>query len=262
MRRWSSFPRSSTPPTSPPISTAPPREGVSRRWRTASRCSTGPTISRSWRWRRRSTTRSTHGARRGSSVGGTRRPGSASTPGGAGAEPASRGRGPAGGGPLAIAREPLRGEVRRRLLSGLLHGEPAPGTGIQEAALAAELGVSRTPLREALLSLEQEGFLRSEPGRGFFVPPLTIEDAREIYPVVASLEGLALRLAAPIEPDRVERLARLNDELKGAQSDPGRALDLDRAWHALLLERSRNRRLSTAIAGLKGQAYRYEYAYM
>jgi DNA-binding GntR family transcriptional regulator len=163
---------------------------------------------------------------------------------------------------VAISREPLRGEVRRRLLEGLIHGDPAPGTGIQEAALAAELGVSRTPLREALLSLEQEGLLRSEPGRGFFVPPLTVEDAREIYPMLGALEGLSLRLAAPLTPERAADLTRLNGELAAAEGDPERALELDRRWHARLLERSGSRRLRGAIEVLKGQAYRYEYAYM
>jgi len=161
-----------------------------------------------------------------------------------------------------IRRAPLRSDVRSAILEGLLKGDPAPGAGIHEARLASELGVSRTPLREALLSLEHEGFLRAEPGRGFFVPTLTAADAREIYPVLWTLEGLALTLTVPPRPERLTQLGRINADLESAQESADRALELDRAWHERLLEGCPNGRLLAMIRGLKDQAYRYEYAYM
>ena len=160
-----------------------------------------------------------------------------------------------------IARVPLRNEVRRLLLERLLQGEPAPGAGIHEAELAAELGVSRTPLREALLALEWEGFVRTEPGRGFSVQPLTAREADEIYPMLWTLEGLALRSQTEVEPWLAE-LDRLNARLEAGKDDPAAALKLDGRWHDVLLAACSNRSLLDAIAALKNRTYRYEYLYM
>ena len=71
-----------------------------------------------------------------------------------------------------IPRAPLRAEVRRALIETLTRGDPPPGTPLSEPALAAGLGISRTPLREALLGLAHEGLLETTPGRGFSVAPV------------------------------------------------------------------------------------------
>lgn len=161
-----------------------------------------------------------------------------------------------------IIRTPLRTEVRRLLLTGLLHGDPAPGSGINEAELAARLGVSRTPLREALLDLEREGLIAVAPGRGFSVQPLTTRDAEEIYPILASLEVLALGQIAKVTPTRLKELDALNARLEAARRDADQALALDREWHATLLADCSNRRLLSLLESLKNQAYRYEFAFM
>ncbi|HYM82191.1 MAG TPA: GntR family transcriptional regulator [Candidatus Limnocylindria bacterium] len=158
-------------------------------------------------------------------------------------------------------RTPLRSEVRRRLMDRMLRGDPAPGAGINEGRLAAELGVSRTPLREALLGLEWEGFVRTEPGRGFSVQPLTSREAEEIYPMLWTLEGLALR-AGGWPRGQLAELERINARLGLAGGDAGAALECDVRWHRALLERCRNRSLLEAIAALKNRAYRYETHYM
>lgn len=161
-----------------------------------------------------------------------------------------------------IVRTPLRTEVRRLLLAGLLHGDPAPGSGINEAELAARLGVSRTPLREALLDLEREGMIAIAPGRGFSVRPLTARDVEEIYPILYSLETLALAQIPTHAASRLKELERLNTRLEAARNDADRALALDREWHATLLADSSNRRLLGLLDSLKNQAYRYEFAFM
>ena len=161
-----------------------------------------------------------------------------------------------------ILRTPLRTEVRRLLLTGLLHGDPAPGSGINEAELAARLGVSRTPLREALLDLEREGLIAIAPGRGFSVQPLTTRDAEEIYPIIASLEVLALGQISKRTPKRLQELDALNARLEAARKDAEQALALDREWHATLLADCSNRRLLSLLESLKNQAYRYEFAFM
>ncbi|MCZ7528349.1 MAG: GntR family transcriptional regulator [Acidimicrobiia bacterium] len=98
---------------------------------------------------------------------------------------------------MVIERRPLRDKVREEVLERLLRGVLPVGTNINEPELARELGVSRTPLREALLSLEREGLLDTHPGRGWWVAPLTPETVLDVYPIVGTLEALAVRLTPP-----------------------------------------------------------------
>ena len=162
----------------------------------------------------------------------------------------------------AFERVPLRHKVRRVVQRAILHGTLAPGGDVNEAALAAQLGVSRTPLREALLGLEAEGYLESAAGRGFSVAPLTARDVGEIYPVLWTLEGLALRAAGPPKAAAMKRLGEINKELESAARSSQKALTLDRKFHDLLLSGCRNRLLLEAIGLLKDLAERYELAYM
>ena len=161
-----------------------------------------------------------------------------------------------------IIRAPLRQEIRRIVLDGILRGALGPGTDVNEAALAASLGVSRTPLREALLGLEMEGFLKSDVGRGFSVVPLTERDVEEIYPLLWTLESLALRTAGAIPAEKRRQLAEINAQLEASAADAEAALALDRRWHDALLSPCRNQHLLDFIGGLKDLAHRYELAYM
>jgi DNA-binding GntR family transcriptional regulator len=161
-----------------------------------------------------------------------------------------------------IARAPLRSEVRRLLLEEIVRGDLAPSEGINEAELSSRLGVSRTPLREAMLGLMQEGFVTATPGRGFSVRGLTRRDAEEIYPILWTLEGLALRSAWPIPGARLRQLEAANHRLEAARGDAGVALARDREWHSLLLAGCPNTMLLGMIENLKDHAARYEDAYM
>lgn len=163
---------------------------------------------------------------------------------------------------LAVSRAPLRDEVRRALLEALLRGDPPPGAAISEPALAADLGISRTPLRETLIGLAREGIVLSEPGRGFRVAPLTRREVEEIYPLIWTLEGLALGTAAPPGTGKLRELERLNRELREAEGDAAAALEGDRRWHHALLGDCGNQLLLETVAALKNRAFRYEYAYM
>jgi len=163
---------------------------------------------------------------------------------------------------LRIPRAPLRSEIRRILLDRILQGLIPPGTSINESELSASLGVSRTPLREALLGLEREGFLTSEAGRGFSVLPLTLRDAEELYPILWTLEGAALEASGAIDPERLAELRAVNGELKRADRDAAETLRLDRQWHDVLLRGCGNARLLALIDTLKDQARRSETAYM
>ena len=164
--------------------------------------------------------------------------------------------------PLRISRAPLRSEIRRVVLDRILDGSIAPGTSINESELSGSLGVSRTPLREALLGLEREGFLTTEARRGFFVLPLTLRDAEELYPILWTLEAAALAASTTLPRERIVELRAINQELKRAGKNPVEALRLDRLWHDTLLRECGNARLLALIEILKDQASRYELAYM
>lgn len=160
-----------------------------------------------------------------------------------------------------ITRVPLRDQVHHALAERILRDELKPGSRISDTTLARELGVSRTPIREALLRMEREGFLEADLGRGFFVKPLSVREVREVYPVLWTLEVLALRTAGTLPPGRQAELDALNARLE-AEDDAERRIDLDGEWHALLLGGCGNEHLMATIAAQKAVIRRYEYAYM
>jgi DNA-binding GntR family transcriptional regulator len=138
-----------------------------------------------------------------------------------------------------------------------------PGARVNEVAVARELGISRTPLREALFGLEREGLVVSQPRRGFFVSPLDVKDAREIYPLLAKLEALALRTGAKaIAADKVA-LERLNSAFRAAATrHPTDAVEADRAWHERLVSHCKNERLITMVQPLRAAALRFELQFL
>lgn len=162
----------------------------------------------------------------------------------------------------AIRRDLLRSRVAEELSRRIVSGELAPAESLNEAALAADLGVSRTPLREALLGLDADGLVRAVANRGFVVAGLGARDVRETYPVRGVLEALALRLAGlPGAPARA-RLTALNDALREPDLSPRRRIDLDERFHVALTARCPNRRLMALLARLRRHCRRYELAYM
>ena len=125
-----------------------------------------------------------------------------------------------------MARTPLRSDLLEQVTARVLDRRLAAGARVNEVHLARELGVSRTPLREALIGLADRGLLVSAPGRGFLVPPFDPDEARRLYPLVAELEALALRWTSPVElaglPDALDAVA---DEM--ALADRGDLSTLD-----------------------------------
>jgi DNA-binding GntR family transcriptional regulator len=131
-----------------------------------------------------------------------------------------------------------------------LGAEILPGTVITEAELVRRVGMSRTPVREALRRLEGEGYLRALPGRGYVVIELSEQDMINVYRVRASLEGLAAQLAAGLVT-RLD-LARLED-LYDAMADAVRRDDddelaqLNSQFHGAIAEASGNAYLRTML---------------
>jgi DNA-binding GntR family transcriptional regulator len=165
------------------------------------------------------------------------------------------------GTPTMISKKPLREDVHALLRERIVKGELRPGNRLQDVQLAAELGVSRTPIREALLRLEREGLVESDPNRGFFVAQLSRKEVLETYPMVWALECLALESAGPPTPPQIQALRQINAEM-AATADSLQRQELDLRWHQTLLESCPNERLKDFLAALKQIVRRYECVYM
>jgi DNA-binding GntR family transcriptional regulator len=161
-----------------------------------------------------------------------------------------------------ISRVPLRDEVYQRILTQIQRGELAAGSRVRDAALAGQLGVSRTPVREALLRLVREGVLDTALGRGFRVRPLEAAELRDVGAILGVLESLALRLSPSPDERRRARLLELDQRIEQTRGDMSRCLDLEDEWHRTLLEDCPNRRLLELIASLRQIPRRYLAAYM
>lgn len=162
---------------------------------------------------------------------------------------------------MSRSRSALRDGLRGTVLERILSGELAPGGRVNESRLAEALGVSRTPLREALLGLQAEGFVSSKASRGFSVAPLSAREVREVYPMLWTLEGLAMRLSGPMAASAVPELERLNRELTESP-DPERALESDTAFHQTLISGCPNRRLLKTVGNLRLAIRRYAHLHM
>lgn len=161
----------------------------------------------------------------------------------------------------SLARSALRDDVRDRLEDWIVTGHLAPGARLSDEALSDELRISRTPVREALVMLARDGFVECFHQRGFRVRPLTEIEVREVYPVTASLEALAVRSSGPFEPERLERLRSLADRMTKART-PRARLAADEGWHETLVAGCPNALLRELLTHHKARIRRYEHRYL
>jgi len=154
----------------------------------------------------------------------------------------------------------LRGAVREAIFERILSSRLTPGSSVGEVALGKALGASRTPLREALIELQAEGLIEHDPGRGFIVPPLSAQELREVYPIIAKLDALAAELAPARDAALVERLREWNRRLALAKNT--KRITADAGWHDALAAATGNERLRQALRSLRRTVQRYEVAYM
>jgi DNA-binding GntR family transcriptional regulator len=161
-----------------------------------------------------------------------------------------------------IVRTPLRNEVYRAILERVYRGDLLPGTRIRDTVLATQLGVSRTPVREALLRLAREGVVAADMGRGFTVGRLDPVEMRETGAILSALECLALEACGEIPAEQLARLSDIDGELARTRGDVDRCIDLDEEWHRTLLQDCPNGRLRDIIATLWQVPRRYMRAYL
>jgi len=156
--------------------------------------------------------------------------------------------------------KPLRELVFESLREAIISGQLPPGERLMEIQLAEELGVSRTPVREAIRKLELEELVVMIPRKGAYVSGLSMKDVSDVFGIRGALEGLAAELAAErITETELEDLERhLVQIAKGIENgDITNVVDIDTNFHAMLYKASRNRRLGQIINNLREQIQRF-----
>lgn len=160
-----------------------------------------------------------------------------------------------------LKRSTVSDAVADRLRAMIVDGGLPEGERINEVHLAARLGVSRTPLREALNRLASEGALTSTPSIGYAVKPLTLAEFEPLYGMRPILDPAALALAGLPSAEKLARLRAMNAKIEAAR-DAERAMDLDDAWHRALVEDCPNPILLGEIEKYIRLTRRYEIALM
>jgi DNA-binding GntR family transcriptional regulator len=137
------------------------------------------------------------------------------------------------------------------ILTAIRDGIYAPGAALREEEVAARLGVSRTPVRDALGRLQEKGLLEAAPGRGLAVAVLSIPQIFELYAMRQEMEGIVARYAAHHATDaEIDNLERINKAFAAAVNDPLAAARLNREFHSRLYDAARNRYLQQAVQDL------------
>lgn len=143
----------------------------------------------------------------------------------------------------------------------IVDGELAPGERINEVHLSRQLGVSRTPLREALARLTHEGALDILPRIGHFVRALTVAEGEQLYEIRPLLDPEALRRAGLPSREKLNRLRDLNESIAAAKSADA-VIDADDEWHLELISDCPNKVLIDLIKQFMRRTHRYEVALM
>lgn len=160
-----------------------------------------------------------------------------------------------------IKRLSLKEEVYLTLKNAIISLQLQPGERIHDLKLAEQFQVSRTPVREALKQLEDEGLVESIPGSHTRVTLLNSEEAKHAYIVVAALHALAARLAVHhIEEEDIQKLHSYNNVFAEAieQKNAVKAIEYDRAFHEVFLKLAGNLEIEVALKGCASKIYRLE----
>ena len=160
---------------------------------------------------------------------------------------------------------PLRDVVFQTLRQAILKGELQPGERLMEIKLAESLGVSRTPIREAIRKLELEGLVVMIPRKGAAVANITEKDTKDVLEVRRTLEMFAVEVAC----DRIteEQLVELKKAAKEFEASKGsmdliRIAETDMNFHEIIYEAPQNERLVQMLNNLRENMYRYRIEYL
>ena len=160
---------------------------------------------------------------------------------------------------------PLRDVVFNTLREAILKGELKPGERLMELQLAAKLGVSRTPIREAIRMLEQEGLAITIPRKGAIVVGMTEKDMQDVLEIREALEELSVQVAC----DKIteEEIARLRENMENFEEslksgDLKRMAEADVEFHDVIYQATDNPKLINMLNNLREQMYRYRVEYL
>ena len=160
---------------------------------------------------------------------------------------------------------PLRDVVFNTLRQAILRGELKPGERLMEIQLANKLGVSRTPISEAIRKLELEGLVLMIPRKGAEVAEITEKNLRDVLEVRGALEELAVQLACDrIDKDGIRNLKKAAKEFEATldSDDITQIAGADVAFHDIIYLATDNRRLIQLLNNLREQMYRYRVEYL
>ncbi len=160
--------------------------------------------------------------------------------------------------------KPLREMVYEELKMQILTGGIIPGTRMMEVELAEEMGVSRTPIREAIRKLEKEGLVTIEPRRGAYASMISTEDMVEILEVRQDLEGLAAQMAASRMTDKeMDELKKIAEKYNKAVAEGSmeEMIRHDTRFHRLIVDSCNNKILVHMIEQLQELVLRFRYIY-
>lgn len=160
---------------------------------------------------------------------------------------------------------PLRDVVFHTLRRAILKGELKPGERLMEIQLASQLGVSRTPVREAIRKLELEGLVLMIPRKGAEVAEITEKNLRDVLEVRCALEELAVQLACDrMDAEGLEKLREAADKFVEAQvnTDITKVAQADVDFHDVIYMATQNDKLIQMLNNLREQMYRYRIEYL
>lgn len=166
-----------------------------------------------------------------------------------------------------LSKTLMRAEVYADLRAWIIDGTLKPGEKLRDAELAEALGVSRMPVREAFLRLEDEGLVETSANRWTRVSYVDVGQAKRIYPLIIALEGLALSLslgAGRLGEDEISKMEEANTQLSLALEEESRAVEASEAdgrFHAVFVEAADNPELASILDNLKAKLRRLEVAY-
>ena len=160
---------------------------------------------------------------------------------------------------------PLRDVVFNTLRQAILKGELEPGERLMEIQLAERLGVSRTPIREAIRKLELEGLVLMIPRKGAEVAKISARSLRDVLEVRRALEEPAIELACQrMTEEDLGELQKAQDEFKKAiaDGDAMRIAETDEHYHDVIYSGTQNAKLIQMLNNLREQMYRYRLEYI
>lgn len=161
--------------------------------------------------------------------------------------------------------KPLRDVVFENLREAIVEGKLNPGQRLMEVQLAEQLGVSRTPVREAIRKLELEGLVVMLPRKGAYVANMSLKDIIDVLEIRSTLEGLASSLAAErIHPENIKELEKIAKEFEqnADNTDLDELLKKDVEFHECIFKATNNKKLHQLITSLWEQVYRFRATYI